>query len=118
MVHAAEAAGGTAAEGLRLYVDAQRKLVEVKQMMMEMQAAGKRKEAQKLKEEAAKAAAEAEAAAAKEAETAAECRVCDGKREGIGRCLVARRPAFAWDLLQPLSGGDEQRVEVVTLYDR
>jgi len=52
------------------YVDAQRKLVEVKQMMMEMQAAGKRKEAQKLKEEAAKAAAEAEAAAT-EAEAAA-----------------------------------------------
>ena len=49
------------------YKDAQEKLVQVKQMMMEMAAATKRKEAQKLKDEAAKAAkeaAEAEEAAA------------------------------------------------------
>jgi len=41
------------------YKDAQEKMVQVKQMMMEMAAAGKRKEAQKLKDEAEKAAAEA-----------------------------------------------------------
>lgn len=48
------------------FEDAQRKLVEVRQMMMEMSAAAKRKEAAKLKEEAEKAAKEAE-----EAESAA-----------------------------------------------
>jgi len=41
------------------YVDATRKLVEVKQMILEMAAVSKRKEAAKLKEEAEKAAAEA-----------------------------------------------------------
>jgi len=49
------------------FVDASEKLVEVRQMIMEMSAAAKRKEAQKLKEEAdvaAKEADEAEAAAA------------------------------------------------------
>ena len=49
------------------FVDASEKLVEVRQMLMEMSAAAKRKEAQKLKEEAdaaAKEADEAEAAAA------------------------------------------------------
>lgn len=45
-------------------VDASEKLVEVKQMMMEMSAAAKRKEAQKLKEEAEKAAKEADEAEA------------------------------------------------------
>jgi len=41
------------------FKDAQEKIVQAKQMMMEMAAAGKRKEAAKLKEEAEKAAAEA-----------------------------------------------------------
>jgi len=41
------------------YKDAQEKMVQVRQMMMEMAAAGKRKEAQKLKDAAEKAAAEA-----------------------------------------------------------
>ena len=49
------------------YVDAQEKMVQAKQMVMEMAAAAKRKEAQKLKddaEKAAKEAADAETAAA------------------------------------------------------
>jgi len=46
------------------FEDASRKLVEVRQMMMEMKAAGKRKEAAKLKEAAEKAAKEAEEAEA------------------------------------------------------
>lgn len=49
------------------YVDASQKLVEVRQMMLELAAAGKRKEAEKLKAEAEKAAEEA-----KEAEAEAE----------------------------------------------
>ncbi|KOO35683.1 hypothetical protein Ctob_011855 [Chrysochromulina tobinii] len=48
------------------YEDASRKLVEVRQMMAEMKAAGKRKEAAKLKEEAEKAMKEADEAEAKE----------------------------------------------------
>merc|ERR1719440_449029 len=44
------------------FEDASRKLVEVRQMMMEMKAAGKRKEAQKLKDAAEKAAKEADEA--------------------------------------------------------
>ena len=52
------------------FEDASRKLVEVRQMMMEMKAAGKRKEAQKLKEEAEKAAKEAEEAEAPKEEVA------------------------------------------------
>ena len=57
------------------YVDATRKLVEVKQMILQMAAQSKRKEAAKLKEEADKAAAEAsEAEGQVSAEGAAEAK--------------------------------------------
>ena len=54
------------------YKDAQEKMVQAKQMILEMGAAAKRKEAAKLKEEAEKAKAEAEEAEKEAAASSAE----------------------------------------------